>query len=279
VGRHQLAADLRRLREDAGLSTYQLADRLGWSQSKVTKIENGRTAPSVDDVRLWAQAANVTGPLDDLLTRAEQALTEAVAWKTALRGGLPQRQQEVAAREAQAGTILYYQPVVVPGPLQTAAYAQQVFTALRPETPTAEVARAVTARMDRQAILFDRSKSLQFVVGEPALRWCYGAVAVQLAQIDRIRQVATLPAVDVAVLPFSRPVPCWHAHGFTLYIDRDDPADAFVMIETVGGTTTLSDPEEVNQCRERFTCLQETALTGDDAFGFLSSLMADLTQA
>lgn len=279
VERHRLAAELQRLRRAAGLSTYQLAERLGWSQSKVSKIENGRTAPSADDVQAWAQAIGAHGErVAHLAQRAKTALTEAIPWRDAIPEGLAAKQREVAAIEQAATTISYYQPVAVPGPLQIAEYAKRVFIVGNPGVSTSEVADTVAARMDRQAILYDEGKRLSFIIGEAALRWRYGSAAVLLAQLDRLRSLVSLSSASIAVLPFTSETP-WHGHGFTLYDDRSDGGDPFVHVETPASSLNVSDPEGVAEYRRMFEELSEAAVTGEALLALLDSIAADVRRA
>jgi transcriptional regulator with XRE-family HTH domain len=199
----RLAGELQQLRETAGLTTRQLADQLGVSQSKVTKLENARTVPTAEDVQAWAAATNApaarTAQLAEL---AERSHTEAVMMRAARRAGLPELQRRTAESERTATTIRVYYPTIIPGLLQTPDYARLVVTAVHRDRP--DVAEAIASRMQRQMILYEEARHFEFVVGEVALRWRYGPVAVQLGQLDRLRSIAMLPNVRLGVLPLTR---------------------------------------------------------------------------
>jgi transcriptional regulator with XRE-family HTH domain len=125
--RRELASRLRGLREDAGLSTTRLAAVLGWSQSKVSKIENGRTKPAVSDVEAWLTA--VEAPADqraELLDIAESVQVASIIWDRTLRGGREEHQRTIGRLLDEACDMRVFQSAVVPGLLQTAEYARRV---------------------------------------------------------------------------------------------------------------------------------------------------------
>jgi transcriptional regulator with XRE-family HTH domain len=273
--RTRLAAELHRLRLEAGLSTYKLAARLGLSQSKVTRMETGRTGAPVADVRAWAEATGADAELvATLAEQAERALTEAVAFRGAIRERLPRQQAEIGELERSAGTLRQYQPLVVPGLLQTAEYARRMFGSKYPSGDPA-IQLAVAARIERQVILYDETKRFEFVMAEPALRWRVGPVQVQLAQLDRIRTLATMTNVFVGVLPLSAEVPGWAWHGFSMYDDRPD-GDPLVHVETLSAALNLSEPDDVTLYRDTFVRLREASVSGEAALELLAEVMTQL---
>lgn len=277
VQRHRLAADLQRRRLAAGLSTYQLARRLGISQSKASRIENGRIAASVAEVEAWARETGAgADALASLVDQAERALTEAVAFRGSARERLPDQQRGVAALEQAAGVVRAFNPIIIPGLLQTADYAHRVFLAQHP-AGGADLAAAVAARVDRQAVLYDTAKRFEFVIGEAALRWRFGPVPAHVAQLDRLRVVATMANVDIAILPFDHEVPVWHSHAFVLFDEPADEGDALVHVEAMGAGLNLSDQPAVDRYREAFAALRSAAAGGADALDLLNRVIAQLS--
>jgi hypothetical protein len=217
-------------------------------------------------VAAWAQA---TGQTDDqvaqLVERADRAQAEVVNWRRALPepGGLADIQREIQAIEQQARTFREFQPLLVPGLIQTAEYARRAFLAEEPDGP--DIGGAVQARLERQAALYDASRRFEFLMSEAALRWRMGPTAVQGAQLDRIRQVMTLSNVYVGVVPLDVEAPIWRYHGFAMFDDLIDDGDALVVVETLGRNLSIGDPEGVERYRETFWRLQEFAVTGPEA--------------
>jgi transcriptional regulator with XRE-family HTH domain len=263
VQRPRLAAELRRLRMDAGLSTNDLARRLAWSQSKVSKMELGRTAAAVADVEAWCRA---TGGAADLVERlreqAERALTEASAYRGGLGERLPRQQRDIAALERATGCLRSFQPTVIPGLLQTAEYAQRIFESGHTEDEPA-VALAVAARVERQSILYEPDHDFEFIIGEAAFRWRFAARHAMAAQVGRVRTIAALPNVRLGILPLAVEGPVWQWHGLTLYEERLDGGDPLVVIETLTSSVRISDPDDIDRYRRMLERLRATAVFGD----------------
>lgn len=271
--RQRLAQALRRLRKQAGVTTSQMAEWTGFSQSKVSRLELGQSVPSAADVQTWARAVGAdAGELVDL---AEVAGVEAADWRRAARRGLPTLQEDVRRLEASAGIIRNFQPVLVPGLLQTPEYARRVVTAGYPDEPPPDLSAAIGKRMERQQILYDESKRLEFVVAEAALRWRFGPRAVAAEQVDRVKAASTLPSVTVAVLPQDGAVPVWHSHGFQLFEERR-AEPPIVHFETLTRGVTIDGPDDVEEYRAAFTRLREAALHGGEAQALLTSIAAGL---
>ncbi len=277
--RRRLGEALRASRVNAGLSGERLAERLGISQSRVSRIELGQQAAPPELVSRWAEVT--WAPEDrgaELVRLAEAAGTEAVALRAARPRGLAQLQRDSLEFEATAKTILEFDPVIVPGLLQVPEYARRIFTAGKPLCDTAEIAAAVAGRMDRQLVLYEGTNRFAFVITEAALRWWVGPPHVMLAQLDRVTALAGLETVQVGVIPLDTEVGTWHEHGFAVFEDRpdDDPA---VTIETQTSQVTTTDPAEVAFYRDAFVRLQEAALYGPEADALLRRIREGLLRA
>lgn len=269
AARAELARLLRSLRLDSGRSGEQLATILGWSQSKVSKIERGRTRPSLSDAESWARVCGAnTAALTRVTELAEAALVEARHWRVSHQGSLARRQREIAALEERAALVRSFQPTLVPGLLQTAAYARQVL-ALADLSGRGDVAAAVAERLRRQEALYREQTGFAFVLTEAALWWHAEERSVLLPQIDRLLSVATLPNVTIRVLPLDAPSGAVPSHGFLLY---EEDEESRVIVETHTRELILTDPDEVAAYRvlhQRFT---ERALSVADTRDFLLAL-------
>lgn len=277
--RQRLGEALRAVRFEAGLTGEQLAKRLSVSQSRISRIELGQQAASVDIVRRWTE---VTVTLEDhraeLVGLAEAAGSEAVPWRASMGRGLAQLQRDARETELGAATILSFQPVLVPGLLQVPEYARRIFAAGNPEHGPADVAAAVAARMDRQLVLYEGTTRVDFVMSEAALRWRVGSPNVMLAQLDRIVALAGLETVTVGLIPLDTQVDTWHEHGFDLVDGRaeDDPV---VHVETQTSQVTTIDPVEVAFYRDAFARLREAALQVPEADELLRRIREGLLRA
>src|SRR5919198_775110 len=126
--RRRLAATLRALRTDAGLSTTQLAGRLGWSQSKVSKTERGRTVPPPASVQAWARETGASADVQaELMRIAGDAAHQVTEWRRELAPGRRRVQQDIQRIEAASSLIRVFSHDVIPGLAQTRSYAEAIF--------------------------------------------------------------------------------------------------------------------------------------------------------
>jgi transcriptional regulator with XRE-family HTH domain len=275
--RQRLGAELRRARELSGLSGRELANRIGVSQSKVSRAESGLALLSIPEVAAWATAAGVPPDVADLLsTLTEAAYTEVHNWGSLLRDR-PHIQGDIADLEKHAQKILTFQPSVVPGLLQTAEYARRVFAMFQPPYPELEIPEALGARLDRQMALFGNHQRFDFLITEAALRWRPGPPALLLAQLDRISSLSTLDTVSVGVIPLSAEAVTNTSHGFVLFeMAKQDEADAIVLVETIHANLVVNDPESIALYRTRWSLLKQMTLSGDEARVFLAAIASDI---
>lgn len=268
---------LRRLRKAAKLSGNALAAQLEVSQSHLSRVELGDAAATRKLVEGWLRETGANASdREAALGLADDVAAEFGTWREALAAGLVKVQREVAAAEAAAATRLAFVPLFVPGLLQTPEYA---FNLLAGDMPgRTDIADAVAGRVQRQVVLYDRTKTLRWVIGEAGLRWRMGPPPVMAAQLDRVASLAAERHLDVRVLPFARSSPVWHDHGFTVTADRADGEPDQVHVELLTGPLNIRDPEQVRQYRGAYERLSELALGGADAVRFVLRVRAEFTQ-
>jgi transcriptional regulator with XRE-family HTH domain len=266
----RLASVLKGLRNGAGMSTYQLAGALGWSQAKVTRIENSRTKATPDDVMRWADATGATEAIrEDVSQLANAAWTEMRSWRASHGSGLAARQAEMGGMDRQASLIRSFQPSVIPGLLQTEAYARRVLT-MADVTNRGGIDAAVTARMKRQRILAEGGRKFVYVLTEGALRWRPGPKQMMTEQLGKLMAAAALPDVSLSVIPHDREARARYTHGFAIFYLPDAPV---VVSEGYVKEDIYADPRDVDTFEQMFTLLHESALHGDDAAGFAREIM------
>ena len=244
---------LYRLRKGAGLNQGQLASALGWDRTKVSKIETGTQRPSGDDIRAWAAAASqpeAAGELLDLLADVEAVHR---TWRGRLRGGGAGVQDDYDRRVRAAKRIRAVSPLVIPGLLQTAAYARAIMTQVQETWGAIDVDASVEARLRRQEALYDQSRAFEFVTTEAALRMPPCPPQVMLGQMDRLMSL-DLDNVTLGIIPIGVQMPVVPQNGFILL---DDVAIA----EGHGGEDTLGEQESAVYARV-FERLMSVAATG-----------------
>jgi transcriptional regulator with XRE-family HTH domain len=253
--REQLAANLKALRLRAGLTGEQLASRLRVSQPKISRIENGKSVPTLADIEAWVMATSAEAEeVNELAVLLDQIATEARSWRLVNRLGLAPRQHEIAELEQTAHTICVFQPVMVPGLLQIADYARRVMEMSYTAGP--DIAAAVAVRMERQTILYDQGKRFEFVITEGALRWRPGPPDMMRAQLDRLLSVASLPNVTLHLVPLGEtPIPL--LHPFVIF---ELEGEALVTAETYSTELQLRDPSDIARYRQVLDQLRTVAV-------------------
>jgi transcriptional regulator with XRE-family HTH domain len=270
-----LSAALRGRRERAGLSTFELAERLGWSQSKVSKLETGRTRPAPADVAAWAKTCQADdATIDALVDLAEDVATETASWRALYgsAGGAAGRQATYKDLNDQALHIAIYQPAIVPGLVQTAEYARRVFELHG--VPLPQVAAAAAARIERQAVLYDQSKTIELIIAEAALRLRVTNPPAHVAQLDKIATMATLPNVSIGIVPWTAPAA---ALPLSPMVIRDLPGgERSVTIETATTELTITGAD-ADHCHELLARHRATAVFGPECAAQLRRIRTALT--
>jgi transcriptional regulator with XRE-family HTH domain len=260
VVRRALGRRLTRLRNAAGRSRREVAEaRLGISEPTLHRIETGKVPVTAANVRALCWLYGADSSITDAL--AELALgTSREQWWDA-SAVIPDWFKLYVGLEASASRICSYDGEVVPGELQSEAYARAVFTAEQPAEVDA-VERHVTLRTQRQQALFSRRPPprLCTVLGEGALTRPVGGEAVLKAQLEHLRHVSRLGHVQIKVLPWSIGAHAAMAGAFRI-LDFDDPDDPNVVyLESHVGALYLEEPDEVEEYRRVFQLISSDAI-------------------
>jgi transcriptional regulator with XRE-family HTH domain len=276
--RRQLGQALRSLRNDALLTSVQLAGVLQVAQSTISRMETGRQLPSPELLDRWATATGATTQQRvDLDALAEAVATEAVAWRGRPRQ-LAALQRQTADLEESSGLVRGYHPLLVHGLLQVPAYAAAVYQArARLDSHSdAEVAAAVAARVAKQALLYAPGRRFEFVVAEAGLRWRFVPREVLAAQLDRLGVAARMRNVLVGVIPMEVEAPTWAWQGFAAFLERDGDAEDLVLVETLTAGVVVRNPADVASYDQAFGQLLDVAAVGADAVVLLERIADDL---
>lgn len=274
--RLDLGTQLRRQRMNAGLTGIELGERAGISQSKISKIETGRVTPSPEDVELLANALGLADETrEKLIERATALATEMASWRFLNRQGVRKRQEEFHAMELAAVSIRLFQPLIIPGLLQTAAYIRAMLLRHAASTSTAFQPAAVNARIERQEPLYDGTKRFTFVILEAALRNRFGTLSDQLVQLDRIANVSSLPNVSVGIVPSTAELPRIPYNSFCIF----ETEDLVVTAETQLDFMIEHDPERVTRYVDEFEQFASVASFGDDGRSLIAGVIDSIREA
>jgi transcriptional regulator with XRE-family HTH domain len=258
-----LAERLLRLRKEAGLTGAQLAEALGWEEgtgrTKVSKIENGRQLATEADIRAWAQATGHLDQIEDLLDLAASARVVRIRWRQQrLGGGQAAAVQEARDRTTQAATrIRNAENVIIPGLLQTSGYARSIIAQASALYGAVDVDMALQARMQRQQVIYDTSKTFEFVFTEAALYLLPCSRQVMLGQLDRLLSLG-MDNVTLGIIPFGTELPLAPYNSFLL---QDDD----LTVETLAGKDEERAEDAAELYHRIFDLLMTEARTGDDA--------------
>jgi transcriptional regulator with XRE-family HTH domain len=277
--RRRLGSELRQLREQAGLSGRELAERIGISQSKVSRIESGAAMPTIPEMDRWSNEVSDSSSAGEMLRMlADAAYKEVHSWDDALpnHGHL---QDSIRELEVSSGVKLTYGPSVVPGLLQTAEYARRLFTLYMPPYAERDIPALIAGRLERQTALFDPAHRFEFLITETALRLRIGPTSVLVAQLDRIASLITLENVDIGLIPSDAAVRTHVPHGFGIFEQTEGGLDALVLVETVHANLIVSAEAHVGLYRQQWSLLRESAVFGVDARSLLVAAAEDVRRA
>jgi transcriptional regulator with XRE-family HTH domain len=227
---------LARMRRNRGFTGAVLAEMVGMSQPKISRIERGKGLPDPRDVGILARALGAderqARSLMELAERSHDRMTD---WRPA-SPSLASRQMGIAKWESAARVVREFEPAVFPGLLQSSGYARtilQIFQRVRPPLDTAgsteaTVLAAVSERIRRQEVLADHSKSFRFVITEAVLRNQFCPPAEMVAQISHLREISThQDNVDIGVILDGTRIEIPPMHGFVLIDDKMIIIDAY----------------------------------------------------
>jgi hypothetical protein len=280
VRRRLLSIELRTLREDSGQTVTQVAKRLNWHPSKLTRAErNEWRLPEISDVATLLDLYGVTDPRrEELLGIAREARQR--GWWFAYRGVSDQYSTYIGL-EAAASKIQNYEPSVVPGLLQTPAYARALMRGRRPDVPDEEIELLAAVRQERQSQLITDTTDpvdLWVVLGEAALRNLVGGYDVMLQQLGHLDKMARLGRVKLIIVPFSAgALPGTGPFVLMTFPEFLGPQAGY--LETTGGPIWVEEDAALNRFRFTFETLVVAGAKGLDTIRLISAVMADLRSA
>lgn len=266
VRRWQLTETLRQLREQAGLTIEQAAERLRegngkWSRSKLGRIETREQGVKLRDVEQLLDLYGVIDPewrawLLDLAATAH----ERGYWR-AIRKDLPEDFHDFLDVEAALVAMRQLATMVVPGLLQTADYSRALVVGANPGLSRDVVERRVLARMSRQQVLTRTNPlRLHVIIEEAILGRPVGTNIVMRNQLRRLAEVAASDHITVQILPSSAGASPALDGPFCV-LTLPEPIPDFGYAECPGGAVYIEDREQVRECIVKWGILTERALT------------------
>ncbi len=259
---------LRELREASGKQAKTVARSAAMSPSKLSKIERGALAPSVMDVERVLTALEVSEEVRARLTEASRkAATEATAWRLYRRTGLHKHQEEIRAIEARTQSLRLFQPVCIPGLLQTPEYVRAVLS--RHDYTDDALEKMMGARLRRQEALYDNTRQFHFLITESVLRWRLIAAPMMATQLDKLITMSRVPNVAIGVVPLSAPMTDLPNSSFVLF------DSSLAVVEIPHAEITTTELRDIERYVTKFEGFERVAVTGDSMRSFVAGIRDD----
>jgi transcriptional regulator with XRE-family HTH domain len=272
----RLAATLRRLREEAGLSREDVQDQTEVNEGTLYRIETARSRPQPRTLKTLLNLYGVADPVRaDLLELAKNADNQ--GWLRAYQAELPEEYAAYINFENEARAVRNYESLYIPGLLQTEDYARAACYGTSPTAGAEVVENRVRARMERQERL-SGEPPLEFwaIVDEAAIRRQVGGPKVMHAQLAHLLDAAKKPNVTLQVIPYDV-----GAHpgmpGSFVYMEFGEPVDPdLVYVDTLAGDLFLESDDDLRLYGSMFDHLRAIALSPSKTKGLTSDVMESL---
>ncbi|MFD7508491.1 helix-turn-helix domain-containing protein [Streptomyces sp. NPDC059853] len=271
AARAAVAARLRDLMRDAGLTGQELAARCGWHKSKSSRIARGRTPPSDADIRAWCRACDAEDHIADLIAASRTAESMYVEWRQIHRTGIRHVHEQTIPLYQRTRHFRVYASNVVPGMLQTPEYATGLLRRITTFQGTPDdVSDAVRARMDRSRVVRHGDHRFALLLEEGVLHYRVSDDAAMAGQLRYLLAVMGRPNVSLGVIPFGARRTVWPLEAFYAFDDTR------VAVETLTAEINVTAPGEVRTYLKAFAELSRLAVRGQEARSRIGEAMDTL---
>ncbi|MGM9336719.1 helix-turn-helix domain-containing protein [Streptomyces murinus] len=267
--RAALGARLRELRfscPGGRLTGQQLAERLGWAGSKVSKLENGKQTATAEDLQAWADATEQPDVYPELAARLAGFESHIRSWRRALANGFKPLHESLTKEIDRTSEMWVWEESVIAGLMQTPEYARHVIRRYAELLGSAsDIEDAVRARVQRQEWLYRSGRKLHVLMWEAALRSLICPPSVLAAQLDRLTGMIGMDTVELGIVPFTASVKIVPANGFWVLDDR------LVVAEDWHAELWLDDADNIALYTKVWKTLRESAVYGADAHNVINA--------
>ncbi|MET8060389.1 helix-turn-helix domain-containing protein [Streptomyces microflavus] len=268
----RLGSDLRQLRRKASLTAEAVGTELGFSQSKMSRIESGDVRVSRTDLKALLALYNVTDEkqITGFLEAAKDAKSR--GWWIAYEDALPREYRDFIALEGSAAGIRTFEGMIVPGLMQTPEYTRHITMANPAVLPPGHVDSLIKVRMERQSILDnDEPPKIWAIVTEGALRQVVGGYTVMLDQLNHLVRLTERSNITLQVLPFETGA---HAGVHSSFVLFDFPADpSIACVANLTGTLFMDQAGQLDAFSDAFNNLRASALSPADSLTRITDIM------
>jgi len=271
--RRRVRDALRNHREELKLTQRQAADALDWSMSKLVRIEAGTVGVSTTDLRALLQLYNVTDEAEVAALVEMARATRRRPWFSKYQKILNPAFAQYLGYESSSSVIRGFQPLTIPGLLQTDDYTRAILEANR----ASDIDERVELRVARQELLDrDTCPEILYVLDEAALHRHVGGSAAMRGQLRHLKKLMGHPKVSIQVVPFSAGAHSSMSGSFTILEFADWDEDVLYQETARGSVTSREDQDRVAEYRENFDLLQAASMENQQANELIESLIQHL---
>ncbi|WP_407937211.1 helix-turn-helix domain-containing protein [Kineosporia babensis] len=283
VPRRQLGRYMRDLRGRARMTVRAAAQELEWSEGKIWRIETGQSSMRSHDAelmcRVYGADLEIMGALKALARE-----TRSSGWWHSYGDIIPEFLDLYIGLEEVASSFCWYETHLVPGLLQTEAYARALIENANPGVEADEIERLVSIRTGRGSLLTRPTARPDFraVVGETALRSPYGGAAVMVQQLEHLSRMSEHDHVQVRVMPFAAELHSGVHSGpfiamrFPVNASGRESEPPTIYVESFTGALYLDRPAEVERYDEAWQDIWEKALDGTASVDLIETVRREL---
>lgn len=272
----RLAAELRRLRAEAGLTREEVTGRTRINEATLYRIEIARARPQA---RTLIALMDLYGVAEEdraeLLALSRQSAEQ--SWLQSFPADLPEPYTTFISFEGEARALLNYESLFVPGLLQTEDYARAALKRSFPTATAEQISRRAEARMSRQAVLTrDPPLRLWAIVDEAALHRPVGGPAVMRKQLEHLAAADVLPHVTLQVIPYDVGGHPGMPGSFVILQFGDATVGDVVYVETQAGDLFLESDTDLSRFGGVFEHLRALALPPESSVSLITRIAHDL---
>lgn len=265
--RRRLRTELRAARLDNNLTQEQVATAMEWSMSKMNRIEKAKSGISANDIRVLLPYYGITDEkrTEELVTLARAARES--PWWSRYKDVAPAKLLELIDYESAASAVSQFEPIFIPGILQTEEYARAVLQVFYDEKSAAERLTAMVDLRTRRRGLLTRENAphFSFVLDESVVSRVVGSPAVMSQQFHHLANLAKLPNVTIQVVPFTAGLDPGMKGPFEVVQFADTPDENIVFLEGPRGDIVSDDPKETENYLEAFNRITAASLGPSDS--------------
>ncbi|MER7788102.1 helix-turn-helix transcriptional regulator [Streptomyces sp. NPDC097640] len=267
----RVGAELRKMREQAGMSVVRAGEQLGADRTRISNMEAGRLGVSEERLRMLAAiySCGDQGYVDALAAMASE---RGRGWWDEYDGKMAATALDLAELEFRAVSLRAVQIMHIPGLLQTEDYAKAVFSIAEPEPTPAQLRVSLSFRLRRRDVLDrDDPPPCTFLIHEAALRMEFGGAKVARGQLERVLEASERDNVTVRAVPFSAGgfpnagVSAAHVRGAVPQLDT-------VQLDAPTGVMFLDGETHLANYRRILDRTEDLSLTPDDTRGFIHAI-------